>query len=87
MSAAEVDDAQERNVVRRARAVALSLVAAHVIGGLASTQAFTSFLAVHRMEVFLSIVISQAGLLGIWLGLTSTRRKYRLLGSLLGLAY
>ena len=87
MLVAEVDDTKQRNVVRRARAVALSLVAAHVVGGLASTQPFTSFLAVHRMEVFLSIVISQAGLLGIWLGLTRTRWKYRLLGSLLGLAY
>jgi hypothetical protein len=87
MIVAVVDDAKQRNAVRRARTVAVSLVAAHIVGGLASTQPLTSFLAVHRMEVFLSIIISQAGLLGIWLGLTSAQRKNRLLGGLLGLVY
>ena len=36
MSVAEVDDAREESVVRRARAVALSLVAAHIVGGFPS---------------------------------------------------
>ncbi len=82
-----VDDARAGSANRRTRMVTWGLVLAHVVGGLACARAANSFLTDYSMEIFFSVVLSQAGLLGMWLGLAGYPWKNRLFSGLLGLAY
>jgi hypothetical protein len=86
-----IQDAKPDSASRLRRAYVLGLLAAHAGTGLVLVLPapfwLARFLATNGLAIFMSVVLSQAGLLGIWLGFTGTAFKNRLLGGTFGSVY